>query len=280
VGLIDVILILGPLAVVPLARPLLAQDWFPPGSVVLVAALLFGVAFLFDTTGAPAFLTVPWFAVVAFALVRCGRDVLRRRAFTVLELALLVPYGYLLVSAWWSFLTRAGWTVAGISEPIVELTGVHFLYAGFATTVLALLVASVERVPRPLAFFTLGCGVVGPVLVASGFTFEQGAFQVSGALVMTAFAWSVAGLTAAYVVPRSSGRARVLLIVSSLSVVAPMVLAVFWAAAQYVDVPALSIPAMARIHGTMNAVGFVGCGLVGWRLAIRQRDQKLQQFDV
>lgn len=83
---------------------------------------------------------------------------------------------------------------------------------------------------------------------------------------MTVFAWSVAGLTAAYVVPRSWGWARVLLIVSSLSVIAPMVLAVFWAAAQYVDVPALSIPAMARIHGTMNAVGFVGCGLVGWRL--------------
>jgi hypothetical protein len=97
---------------------------------------------------------------------------------------------------------------------------------------------------------------------------------------MPAFAWSVAGLTAAYVVPRSSGQARLLLVVSSLSVVVPMVLAGFWAAAQYVDVPALSIPALARIHGTMNAVGFVGCGLVGRRLSIGQRDQKLQRSGV
>lgn len=151
-GLIDVILILGPLAVVPLARPLLARDWFPPSAIVLGAALLFGVAFLFDTTGAPAFLTMPWFAVVVLALVRGGLDVLRRRAFTVLELALLVPYGYLLVSAWWSFLTRAGWTVAGISEPIVELTGVHFLYAGFATTVLARALRASSRCRGRLRF--------------------------------------------------------------------------------------------------------------------------------
>lgn len=223
-GLIDVILILGPLLVVPLARPLLPRDWFPPAAVVLVAALLFGVAFAFDTTGAPALLTVPWFGVAAYALARCGLDVMRRRAFTVLELALVVPYGYLLVSAWWSFLTRAGWTVAGISEPIVELTGVHFLYAGFATMLLALRVASVEWVPRLLAYVALGCGVVGPVLVASGFTFEQGAFQVSGALVMTAFAWTVAGLTAVYVAPHAGGWARALLVVSALSVIAPMVL--------------------------------------------------------
>jgi hypothetical protein len=46
-----------------------------------------------------------------------------------------------------------------------------------------------------------------------------------------------------------------------------MVLAVFWATARYYDVAALSIPDMANIHGTMNAFGFVVCGLVGWRLS-------------
>ena len=39
--------------------------------------------------------------------------------------------------------------------------------------------------------------------------------------------------------------------------------------AQYFDVAALSIPDMARIHGTINAIGFVGCGLAGWRLNAR-----------
>jgi len=44
-----------------------------------------------------------------------------------------------------------------------------------------------------------------------------------------------------------------------------MVLAVMWAAAQHWALPALDIPAMARVHGSVNAIGFVGCGLVGYR---------------
>ena len=68
--------------------------------------------------------------------------------------------------------------------------------------------------------------------------------------------------------PRTPRAAYFLLFISSLSVLAPMVLAVFWAVSQYTTyVAALSIPDMARVHGTLNAFGFVTCGLVGWRLA-------------
>lgn len=51
-----------------------------------------------------------------------------------------------------------------------------------------------------------------------------------------------------------------------------MALAVPWAGGQHWDVPALSIPDMARTHGLANALAFVGCGLVGQRLARRLHD--------
>jgi hypothetical protein len=61
---------------------------------------------------------------------------------------------------------------------------------------------------------------------------------------------------------------RALLVVSSVAPLVPMVLAVQWALAQHVSMPALSINAMASTHGLLNAVGFVMPGLAGWLLVV------------
>jgi hypothetical protein len=122
--------------------------------------------------------------------------------------------------------------------------------------------------------------------VATGFVFHSGVGQVGGALGMTVAAWAVAfgtmllaTSTSALSPPadaplsasarrddlfRKAGRA--LLVVSAFSPIVPMVLAVQWALAQYVSMPALSIDAMASTHGVLNAVGFVVAGLAGWLL--------------
>lgn len=92
-------------------------------------------------------------------------------------------------------------------------------------------------------------------------------FQVGGAVLLTVALWTLAAITISAAAPRTPRAAYFLLVISSLSVLAPMVLAVFWAVSQYTYVPALSIPDMAKVHGTFNAVGFVMCGLIGWRLA-------------
>jgi hypothetical protein len=89
--------------------------------------------------------------------------------------------------------------------------------------------------------------------------------------MITAATWSLAAITVAFVAPHETAVSRTFLIVSSVAVLAPMVLALFWAVSQYQDVPALSIPAMAEIHGTLNAFGFVACGLIGWRLRMSSR---------
>ena len=57
----------------------------------------------------------------------------------------------------------------------------------------------------------------------------------------------------------------------------PMVLAIFWAAGQHWDVPALSVDAMIRTHGAANSTGFIISGLVG-RLVILRRTPAHSEF--
>lgn len=264
--LIDTFLVAAPLVVVPATRPLLPADRFPRAPIVLAAAVCFAAAFAFDHPGAAALLTLPWLAVAVWTATAVVVDACRRRVWRLDALALVAAHAFLVVGAFFVCASRAGWVVAGIHEPIVELTGVHFHYAGFAAMVLALCVARAQNVPRAAVLAMLGVGIVGPPAVAAGFEWGVALFQIGGATLMTAFTWTIAALTMLFVVRASSGSARALLVVSSLAVLAPMVLAVMWATSQYYDVRALTIPQMARVHGTINALGFVGCGIAGWRL--------------
>ena len=120
----------------------------------------------------------------------------------------------------------------------------------------------------------------GPPLVAVGFVTDSALAQVGGAVAVTVAAWAVAFGT--FLLATSSSPARVapswerglaqrsgrmLLVVSSLSPIIPMLLAVQWALAQHVDVPALGVRDMANTHGVVNGIGFVIAGLAGWLLA-------------
>jgi hypothetical protein len=88
---------------------------------------------------------------------------------------------------------------------------------------------------------------------------------VGGAVAMTAGVWCTALVLLTSVHREPSVGARTLRVVSGLAVWLPMVLAVAWAAAQHWDVPALSVPDMARTHGMLNGLGFVIAGLVATR---------------
>jgi hypothetical protein len=234
--------------------------------VQYAAALSFALAFVDPAVGfGGTALAVPWLAVAATILVRHIR-VLAREPRMLLDIARLAACAFLVVGAFFGVATRAGWVVVGIAEPIVELTGVHFHFAGFATLVLATNVARAlpHRARLTNSMLILACAA--PPAVAAGFTWELAPLQIGGAIMITLATWSLAAITVAAVVPGANCLSRTFFVVSSGAVVAPMVLAVFWAAAQYYDLPALSIPDMARIHGTLNAFGFVTCGLIGWRL--------------
>jgi hypothetical protein len=117
--------------------------------------------------------------------------------------------------------------------------------------------------------------ISSPPIVALGFLTGSALPQVGGAVLLTVGVWSTALLTALDARPRSADRTtRLLLAACAAAPVAPMILAVTWAAAQHWAIPALDIPAMARIHGSMNAIGFVGCGLVGYRRLVAAGHRK------
>lgn len=120
----------------------------------------------------------------------------------------------------------------------------------------------------------LGLAMVAPPVVALGFLTDLVVAQVGGSVLMTAGAYLIA--TSHLVEARSTrpGPARWLLAVSGASIWVPMVLAVAWASAQHSGGPALSIPDMVRIHGSLNAIGFVGCGLTARWLARRSEVER------
>lgn len=160
--------------------------------------------------------------------------------------------------------SRLGLTLFGIGEPIVELTAVHFTYAGVGAVMLAaatLTAGAVDRTgaARRSGVVALALTIAAPPMVALGFVIGHALPQVGGAVVMSAGVLLTATLQ---LVDAAGGRVtrRAGLVVSGLAPWVPMVLAVSWAASNYWAVPALSIPDMARTHGLMNVV-FVVAGL-------------------
>jgi hypothetical protein len=63
-----------------------------------------------------------------------------------------------------------------------------------------------------------------------------------------------------------------MLLLSSGCVVAGMALAATWALGEYPLEPFVELGRMERFHGTLNAVGFGICGLIGWTNAGRGKE--------
>ena len=265
--LIDVLLLLAPLVVVPVG--LIVADQNDSRAVELLrlgAAALTVPALIAERGGGAGALAVPWLAVALSLAAGAALHWVRRPDFGPAALARLASPVYLTVGATWLVASRLGLEPVGIGEPIVELTAVHFHFAGFAAALLAARTYEVAArvTPRWATAGTL-LTIAAPPIVAIGFTTGSAPAQIGGALLLSLGVWIVAALTLAAVLPLTAGAgAKALLAASALSVGAPMVLAVFWAAGQHYDVPALDVPAMARIHGTLNAFGFSLAGLLGW----------------
>jgi len=255
-SLIDLVVVLGVVVVLPLA---IGGRWWRWG----LAGLGVAVALTQDRGSGAAVLVLPWVGVAVERIVhvvrRAGPLMFWTRADVVQGLAGL----YALVAAGALVQSRLGVRLFGVREPIVELTAVHYVYAGCAALVLAGAVARGSR----LAGAAVLCTALAPPIVAFGFVTRSAVPQVGGAALMTLGVWLTAGLELREVLaaPAPAG-ARALLAVSGLAVWVPMVLAVAWAAGQHWDVPYLSISDMARLHGLPNALAFTVAGLTARRL--------------
>lgn len=261
-GLLELLFLLAAWAVVPLGLTFLPDSVFVrlARRVWPLAALSTTVSFFLPKGHTAAGLALPWLALNG--LIALGGLVRLKESFRgglpelfMLAAMLFPPIGGInLVSS------RLGHPFGGFPEPIVLLTAIHFHYTAFAAPILAGLAARHGGLAARLG----GIGLVGGTpLLAMGFIFS-GHLKIAavGVLCVGVITLAIAQLGVAL----PSRRAKTLLVVSSLAVVAGMVLAAVYEHGFYTGRTWISIPRMAQTHGILNGIGFSLLGLLAWTL--------------
>jgi hypothetical protein len=261
-GRIERLCLLAPLVAVPLALHaiedaprLRALRVLQPAAALAVAASFLGPAGVLS-----AALAAGWLGLTLLLAER-GLERLRScRRWDFGEIAidsglLMVPVG-----GGWLVLSRLGATPMGFGEPIVLLTAAHFHYAAFVTLVLVGLAGRVLESRPAYRACVLGC-IAGPPLLAAGITLSH-AVEMLGAAVLTLSLWTFAVLCLRHLVPRREGAARAFVIVSTMSLLPSMLLDVAYAWGQLTRRTIVSLPDVALVHGTLNALGFGLAGLL------------------
>ena len=236
----------------PAALALLVACWIPPGALAAAAAL-------------------PWIAITALmariGLWRIRHEGIRRELDGLCRDSALV---FAVIGGAWTMADRAGYRPLGFDAAIVALTAVHFHFAGLLLPLMAGLVQ------RELFFFRLASrAAVGVVLgvpaVAVGITATQlgaGPAIEAAAGCGLALAGMVVGMLHVRIAtdPQKPLATRALLAIAGVSLFIGMMLAGLYASRAFIaPIPSLGIPQMRMLHGTINAIGFGLCGVLGWR---------------
>jgi hypothetical protein len=177
-----------------------------------------------------------------------------------------------LVGGLWTLADRLGIRPLGFDPSIVALTAVHFHYAGVLLPLFTGLTARQMPESRFVARAAVGV-VLGVPAVAVGITFSQLGWGF-GLETAAGLALALAGAIVAIMhvrlatEPEFTPTTRALLAVAGVALFFGMVFAALYAIRfQASPLPWLAIPQMRAIHGTLNALGFGLCGVLGWRAA-------------
>lgn len=225
--------------------------------------------------GATAVLALPWL-LFAGLLATSGLWQLRHWSqLTNPARTRLAALLYLPIGAAWLVAYRFGWQPLGFAGVIVLLTAVHFHFTGFAAPIWVSLIGTM--LPHASARYAWAAGgfVAATPLIAIGITLSP-LLEMAGVVLLAA---SLVGLTLLLyraVLPAVlDPLAKCLLAVAPLAMLVALSLAVIYAIGEYRQVQLLTIGQMVQWHGWLNALGFVFCGLWGWRLALDRKRQSL-----
>jgi hypothetical protein len=282
-GVIELLLLLAPWIVVPLANSLIPPvNQTEPSSavnpalkwIIFGAAALATISFFLPTGIFAASVACAWLLVCIYFAVRGLRRLWRYRAHSFSQFCFAAGEAYLIVGGSWLVASRLGLNPVGFQEPIVLLTAVHFHFAGFLSAVLAGLTyerLQETRWSKPLRVALTGV-VIGPGLL--GLAFLVGPKVKLAAVILIVL--GQVGLASGMVrvaLGNVSPVARALLLFSSGCIVAGMALAASWALGEYPLQSFVELGRMERIHGSLNAIGFGICGLIGWLNAAKEKPQ-------
>ncbi len=269
--------LLAPLVLMPLALRLIVTPTRRAGNSMLCevlqlivppGALLLTIAFLLPAGRWAALLAMPWLLTTVLigwlGLTGFFRSRLRSLDQTVINVAMI----YLPVGGASAVLSRAGLTILGFSDIIVLATAVHFHYAGFLFPLLTSRILGsshggpIVRVAAVIALTAIPVLAVGITLSRFGNHFPEWIAAV--VLSISAMAVGTAQLT--FAVNRCRGVRRLLLVVSSCSLLAAMSMSILFATGTLrgVHIWGIDIPWMLRYHAVMNAFGYALCGMLAW----------------
>lgn len=221
-----------------------------------VAALAAAGSFAPEPGLYAALLTLPW---LAFGLAAAAAGLARLGSRSRLEPTVSIDAALVMlaVGAIWLTISRAGANPLGFDDLIVQLTAVHFHYAGFALPIVAGLTAqhTARSAIVPL-WVTIGVPVTAIGITVGGTT------ELIAATVMATGGLATAALLARHAVI-TTGHTRALLGVAAISLAAGMTLALGWAWSMQLGLHYLGLHDMARWHGTLNAIGFGLAALLG-----------------
>lgn len=218
-------------------------------------------------------LVLPWLAITTL-LAATGMIRTLRHGFARPLDRLCTDAGlmFALVGGLWTLADRIGIRPLGFNPAIVALTAAHFHYAGILLPLFTGLAARQMPESRFVARAAVGV-VLGVPAVAVGITATQLGWTTvleTAAGVALAAAGAVVAILHVRLAtePAVALAARVFLGIAGVALFFGMVLAACYALRfQTTLLPWLGLPEMRALHGTVNALGFGLCGVLGWRSA-------------
>lgn len=268
-----VLLVFGQLVIVPLGlsflrfggRPeqalvRLARVGFRFGAVAVIVSLALPRGEL--AAGVAAIYLVPAVLVGAASAVHGVRGLRGGWIWQPTRLAPTAAGAMLTVGALFFVLHRQGITVGGFPDHIIRLTAVHYHFTGFG---LMLIAGSVARRARRTGTAGVYLLLAGMLITPIGFLVSPLVQVIGAVVVVSAIAAITVGTASA--LPLMRPAPRLILMASGGSMLVVAGLAAAYAIGEALGRPPVSVELMARVHGSLAAIGVVFCGLLGWRLA-------------
>lgn len=282
------LLLLAPLLLVPLGYRLIglaAQGSEPPVRLRMAAfpaAIVLAVAYTQPQGWVAAALALPWLAVTGLVALVAGvrflRDPARFRPGP--RHAVDAAVAFLAIGASFAVTDRLGARPFGFDPTIILLTAVHFHFAGFVLPLAGAL--TYRRRPARWLEIALGLVVVGIPTTAVGF-FGLPIVNWSGSMLVATGGFGIGAATLLSAGGSVSRVARGLLVLAGASLLVAMPLAAIYATGTLTGTAWLDMSTMARIHGSLNALGFAVPVIVAWSLerrALRDRRDPADPLDV
>jgi hypothetical protein len=269
---VEMLFLFGPLVIVPLGLRAIAlhSSMEPPEPLRWAAALSLPcavpllIAYSAQKSDVAMLFTLPWLFLCSLLALSALLRFRSRGLRPLHELGFDVALAYIVVGAGWCSIARLGLRPLDFTEMIVQLTAVHFHFAGFALPIIV--ACSQSRAPCRVGGISVLGVIAGVPLLAMGISSKNQAVETVTALVLALICVAVGALTFDWGA-RGTGRAssRALFAISGLSLLGSMALAGAYATGNLLDASwKLDIPTMATWHGTLNAFGFALCGLLAW----------------